>query len=146
LADRDFQVKESGDSIMYVLGGYDEQELSEKIKELEDNNVDVQGVVEIAENQEITTLEEERIEQIVNSPKEPSRSENTTSIENMVPVIIPDDNVPTFRVQIGAFNRKIKKICFLEGFPMLWVLKVTMGYIDSFLVLTQIKIKLLLIK
>ncbi|MDG1237783.1 MAG: DUF6089 family protein [Flavobacteriales bacterium] len=112
LADRDFQVKESGDSIMYVLGGYDEQELSEKIKELEDNNVDVQGVVEITENQEITTLEEERIEQIVNSPKEPSRSENTTSIENMVPVIIPDDNVPTFRVQIGAFNRKIKKSVF----------------------------------
>ena len=30
LADRDFQVKESGDSIMYVLGGYDENELSTK--------------------------------------------------------------------------------------------------------------------
>jgi hypothetical protein len=39
LADKDFQVKESGDSIMYVLGGYDEKELSDKIKELEQNNV-----------------------------------------------------------------------------------------------------------
>ena len=44
LADRDFQVKESGDSIMYVLGGYNEQELSDKIKELEDNDVEVQGL------------------------------------------------------------------------------------------------------
>ena len=34
----------------------------------------------------------------------------------MVPLIIPDDNIPTFRVQIGAFNRKISKSVF-KGIP-----------------------------
>ena len=69
LADKDFQVKESGDSIMYVLGGYDEKELSDKIKELEENNVEVQGVVEIAENEDVKTLENDQIEKIINSPE-----------------------------------------------------------------------------
>ena len=47
LADKDFQVKESGDSIMCVLSGYDEKELSDKIKELEENNVEIQGVLKL---------------------------------------------------------------------------------------------------
>ena len=114
LADRDFQVKESGDSIMYVLGGYNEQELSDKIKELEDNDVEVQSIVEIAENEEITPLKEEKIDQIKNSPVQPVKEDNSN--ENMVPVIITNDNVPTFRVQIGAFNRKISKSVF-RGIP-----------------------------
>ena len=66
LADKDFQVKESGDSIMYVLGGYDEKELSDKIRSLE-NNVEVQGVVEIIENEDVKPLENEQIDKIVNS-------------------------------------------------------------------------------
>ena len=135
LADKDFQVKESGDSIMYVLGGYDEKELSDKIKELEENNVEVQGVVEIAENEDVKPLENEQIEKIINSPEiiiEDSQeiiSEDSSEIiiedssdsqpennEDMVPVITPDDNAPTFRVQIGAFNRKIQKSVF-KGIP-----------------------------
>ena len=68
LADRDFQVKESGDSIMYVLGGYDQDELSTKIKELEENNVNVQGIVEISSDDEITSLEKEEVDQIMNTP------------------------------------------------------------------------------
>ena len=127
LADKDFQVKESGDSIMYVLGGYDEKELSDKIKELEENNVEVQGVVEIAENEDVKTLENEQIEKIINSPEiisedsseiisEGSSDSELDTKEDMVPVISPDDNAPTFRVQIGAFNRKIQKSVF-KGIP-----------------------------
>ena len=115
LADRDFQVKESGDSIMYVLGGYDENELSTKIKELEDNNVEVQGIVEISADDEIIALEEEEVEQIMNTPV--STTNNSTKNESsteFVPVIEPNDNSPTFRVQIGAFNRKIKKSIFKD--------------------------------
>ena len=115
LADRDFQVKESGDSIMYVLGGYDENELSTKIKELEDNNVEVQGIVEISSDDEITSLDEEEIDQIMNTPV--SAANNSTknkSSAEFVPVIEPNDNSPTFRVQIGAFNRKIKKSIFKD--------------------------------
>lgn len=135
LADKDFQVKESGDSIMYVLGGYDEKELSDKIKELEENNVEVQGVVEIAENEDVKPLENEQIEKIINSPEiiiedspeiisedsseiisEDSSDSELDTKEDMVPVISPDDNAPTFRVQIGAFNRKIQKSVF-KGIP-----------------------------
>lgn len=135
LADKDFQVKESGDSIMYVLGGYDEKELSDKIKELEENNVEVQGVVEIAENEDVKPLENEQIEKIINSPEiiiedspeiisedsseiisEDSSDSELDTKEDMVQVISPDDNAPTFRVQIGAFNRKIQKSVF-KGIP-----------------------------
>ena len=127
LADKDFQVKESGDSIMYVLGGYDEKELSDKIKELEENNVEVQGVVEIAENEDVKPLENEQVEKIINSPKiisegsseiisEGSSDSELDTKEDMVPVISPNDNAPTFRVQIGAFNRKIQKSVF-KGIP-----------------------------
>ena len=127
LADKDFQVKESGDSIMYVLGGYDEKELSDKIKELEENNVEVQAVVEIAENEDVKPLENEQIEKIISSPEiiiedsseiisEGSSDSELDTKEDMVPVISPDDNAPTFRVQIGAFNRKIQKSVF-KGIP-----------------------------
>jgi len=115
LADRDFQVKESGDSIMYVLGGYDENELSTKIRELEDNNVEVKGIVEISLDDEITALEEEEIEQLMNTPQtvKDNSTKNKSSAE-FVPVIEPNDNSPTFRVQIGAFNRKIKNSIFKD--------------------------------
>jgi cell division protein FtsN len=115
LADRDFQVKESGDSIMYVLGGYDQNELSAKIKELEENNVNVQGIVEISSDDEITTLEKEEVDQIMNaSVSTPNNSAKKKSSDEFVPVIEPNDNLPTFRVQIGAFNRKIKKSIFKD--------------------------------
>ena len=116
LADKDFQVKESGDSIMYVLGGYDENELSTKIKELEDNNVEVQGVIEISSDNEIIPLQQEEIDKIMNNPIV-KPNESAKSDENSgeyVPVIEPNDNLPTFRVQIGAFNRKIKKSIFKD--------------------------------
>ena len=123
LADKDFQVKESGDSIMYVLGGYDENELSTKIKELEDNNVEVQGIVEISSDDEIIPLKQLEIDEIMNTPvvqadkdlssKSSANYDNEPSSE-YVPVIQPNDNLPTFRVQIGAFNRKIKKSIFKD--------------------------------
>ena len=123
LADKDFQVKESGDSIMYVLGGYDENELSTKIKELEDNNVEVQGIVEISSDDEIIPLKQLEIDEIMNTPVvQPDKdfsSESSANYDNepsseYVPVIQPNDNSPTFRVQIGAFNRKIKKSIFKD--------------------------------
>lgn len=123
LADKDFQVKESGDSIMYVLGGYDENELSTKIKELEDNNVEVQGIIEISSDDEIIPLKQLEIDEIMNTPvvqadkdlssKSSANYDNEPSSE-YVPVIQPNDNLPTFRVQIGAFNRKIKKSIFKD--------------------------------
>ena len=123
LADKDFQVKESGDSIMYVLGGYDENELSTKIKELEDNNVEFQGIVEISSDDEIIPLKQLEIDEIMNTPvvqaDKDLSSESSANYDNepsseYVPVIQPNDNSPTFRVQIGAFNRKIKKSIFKD--------------------------------
>ena len=123
LADKDFQVKESGDSIMYVLGGYDENELSTKIKELEDNNVEVQGIIEISSDDEIIPLKQLEIDEIMNTPvvqaDKDLSSESSANYDNepsseYVPVIQPNDNSPTFRVQIGAFNRKIKKSIFKD--------------------------------
>ena len=102
LANKDFQVKESGDSIMYVLGGYSESELAEKIKELENDDIDVQGVVEISKDNEITSVD---IDDIL---------ENENNDPDLVPVINPDNQEASFRVQIGAFRRKVSKLVFKD--------------------------------
>jgi hypothetical protein len=133
LSDKDFQVKESGDSTVYVLGGYNEEELSNKIKELEQDSVDIQGVVEISENQEIVTIQEEEVNEIINSnskevkeiinseSKEEKKIKTNETIKNIskdvVPLITPpNDDSPVLRVQIGAFNRRMKKSVF-NGMP-----------------------------
>ena len=116
LAERDFQVKESGDSVIYVIGGYDEKELSTKIKEMDDNSIAVQGIVEISSDDEIKSLDQKEIEEIMNTTeriKDKSSINNKNSSE-FVPPKKPNDNSPTFRVQIGAFNRKIKKSIFKD--------------------------------
>ena len=116
LADIDFKVKESGDSILYVLGGYEKNELSTKIKQLEENNIEVQGIVEISSDDEIITLNQKEIEEIMNTP-EFINDKSSTSNENPSEFLPPkklNDNSPTFRVQIGAFNRKIKKSIFKD--------------------------------
>ena len=56
----------------------------------------------------IRLIKIKKIHQEVKNQKIPTR--------NMVPLISPDDNIPTFRVQIGAFNRKISKSVF-KGIP-----------------------------
>ena len=103
LANKDFQVKESGDSVMYVLGGYDESELANKIKELQNDNVKVQGVVEISENNEVTNV---NVEEVLENLEE----------NDLVPVIDAEDQEASFRVQIGAFSRKVSKSVF-KGLP-----------------------------
>ena len=116
LAERDFQVKESGDSVIYVIGGYDEKELSTKIKEMDDNSIAVQGIVEISSDDEIKSLDQNEIEEIMNTPElinDKYSTINKNSSE-FVPPKKPNDNSPTFRVQIGAFNRKIKKSIFKD--------------------------------
>tara|TARA_B100000768_G_scaffold32521_1_gene31129 strand:+ start:5031 stop:7262 length:2232 start_codon:yes stop_codon:yes gene_type:complete len=116
LADVDFKVKESGDSILYVLGGYDKNELSMKIKELKDDNIEVNGIVEISSDDEILSLDQEEIDEIMNTT-EISTDKTLNSNENSsgsVPLIQTNENPPTFRVQIGAFNRKIKKSIFKD--------------------------------
>tara|TARA_Y100000385_G_scaffold64488_1_gene63749 strand:+ start:753 stop:3122 length:2370 start_codon:yes stop_codon:yes gene_type:complete len=105
LANKDFQVKESGDSVMYVLGGYDESELANKIKELQNDNVKVQGVVEISENNEVTNV---NVEEVLENLEE----------NDLVPVIDAEDQEASFRVQIGAFSRKVSKSVF-KGLPNL---------------------------
>ena len=116
LADIDFKVKESGDSILYVLGGYEKNELSTKINQLEEENIEVQGIVEISSDDEIISLNQKEIEEIMNTPKlinDKFSTINENSSE-FVPPKKPNDNSPTFRVQIGAFNRKIKKSIFKD--------------------------------
>ena len=122
LSDKDFQVKESGDSTVYVLGGYNEEELSNKIKELEQDSVDIQGVVEISENQEIVTIQEEEVNEIINSESKEEKKIKPNKInknifKDVVPLITPpNDDSPVLRVQIGAFNRRMKKSVF-NGMP-----------------------------
>ena len=54
-------MKESGDSILYVMGGYDPNMVADVIKELEEDSVQVQGVVEINDQDEITPVDVDEI-------------------------------------------------------------------------------------
>jgi len=103
LANKDFQVKESGDSVMYVLGGYDETELASKIKELEKDSVKVKGIVEISNDNEVTSVNVEDVLENAND-------------DDLVPEIDVNNQEASFRVQIGAFSRKVSKSVF-KGLP-----------------------------
>ena len=112
LANRDFQVKESGDSILYVMGGYDPNMVADVIKELEEDSVQVQGVVEINDQDEITSVD---IDEIVESIEVANESQNNeTGDDEFVPVIDPETQLASFRIQIGAFSRKISKSVFAD--------------------------------
>ncbi len=131
LANRDFQVKESGDSILYVMGGYDPEMVADVIKELEEDSVQVQGVVEINDQDEITPVDvneiveakelisnntnnqitDDNVETISQSNNE---SNNVESNDEFVPVIDPETQTASFRIQIGAFSRKISKSVFAD--------------------------------
>ncbi|MEC7527656.1 MAG: hypothetical protein VYB53_05815, partial [Bacteroidota bacterium] len=88
LANRDFQVKESGDSILYVMGGYDADMVADVIKELEEDSVQVQGVVEINDQDEITSV---NVDEIVESIEVANESQNNeTGDDEFVPVIDPE--------------------------------------------------------
>ena len=112
LANRDFQVKESGDSILYVMGGYDPNMVADVIKELEQDSVQVQGVVEINDQDEITPVD---VDEIVESTEVANESQNNeTGDDEFVPVIDPETQLASFRIQIGAFSRKISKSVFAD--------------------------------
>ena len=120
LANRDFQVKESGDSILYVMGGYDPNIVADVIKELENDSVEVQGVVEINDQDEITPVNVDEIiaesnvaeETEEELPIENESNTDTAIVEEFVPVIDPETQLASFRIQIGAFSRKISKSVF----------------------------------
>ena len=112
LANRDFQVKESGDSILYVMGGYDPNMVADVIKELEEDSVQVQGVVEINDQDEITSV---NVDEIVESIEVANESQNNeTGDDEFVPVIDPETQLASFRILIGAFSRKISKSVFAD--------------------------------
>ena len=112
LANRDFQVKESGDSILYVMGGYDPNMVADVIKELEEDSVLVLGVVEINDQDEITSVD---VDEIVESIEVANESQNNeTGDDEFVPVIDPETQLASFRIQIGAFSRKISKSVFAD--------------------------------
>ena len=120
LANRDFQVKESGDSILYVMGGYEPDVVADVIKELENDSVEVQGVVEINDQDEITPVDVDEIiaeSNVAEETEEELSLENesntdTAIVEEFVPVIDPETQLASFRIQIGAFSRKISKSVF----------------------------------
>ena len=120
LANRDFQVKESGDSILYVMGGYEPDVVADVIKELENDSVEVQGVVEINDQDEITPVDVDEIiaesnvaeETEEELPIENQSNTDTAIVEEFVPVIDPETQLASFRIQIGAFSRKISKSVF----------------------------------
>ena len=120
LANRDFQVKESGDSILYVMGGYEPDVVADVIKELENDSVEVQGVVEINDQDEITPVDVDEIiaesnvaeETEEELPIENESNTDTAIVEEFVPVIDPETQLASFRIQIGAFSRKISKSVF----------------------------------
>ena len=105
LANKDFQVRESGDSVLYVIGGYSENEIAQKIEEIKkDSGIEIQDVVKIVDDEIIP------VEIPVPEPKIEIPEETDTSL---VPLMIPSSEV-SFRIQIGAFRNKLSKSVFRE--------------------------------
>ena len=53
LSNKNFKIIERGDSVLYVIGGFDTQEdLADEISNLQNDDIDVQGVLEAETNSE----------------------------------------------------------------------------------------------
>jgi len=131
LSNENFKIIERGDSVLYVIGGYDNNEIASIIKNLEKDSLNVQGIVEVETNSDgeiesISDINEIDTTSIVSNENDVNVLDNeidTTSTanaesnetinENDVSELMPNKDI-LYRVQVGAFSKKISLDVFKE--------------------------------
>ena len=105
LSNKNFKIIESGDSVLYVLGGYETvEEVAEVLPDLKEDSLNVETVV-VVERDNDNNIE------VVNelTDIEPVDVDDTT-------IVAAKNKEIVFRVQVGAFKRKLSLNVF-KGLP-----------------------------
>ena len=112
LSNKNFKIIERGDSVLYVIGGFDTQEdLADEISNLQNDDIDVQGVLEAETNSEgEITGDVSPVDEFDNSEFDNSE---TPSENNDINEATPSSEI-LYRVQVGAFSRKLSLNVFKE--------------------------------
>ncbi len=107
LSNKNFKVIERGDSVLYVIGGFETvDDMTDEIANLENDSIEVQGVVEVN-----TESDGELSEDI--TPVENYQSEDEADNEELVNEAQPTSTI-VYRVQVGAFSRRLSLNVFKD--------------------------------
>lgn len=135
---KDFKTIEKGDTVYYVLGNYTSvADAMKREEDLKNNGFDPKGIVqENKNNKNINPLNDKEIKTILEDEKN-NPDKNITPVNNTNPVA----GQPVFRVQIGAYNKRISSNVFKDVPDLVYVTGddgITRYYSGYFTDLTQV--------
>lgn len=119
LSNKNFKIIERGDSVLYVIGGFETaDDLANEISNLKDDNVDIKGVLEAETNAEGEVEGDVNpVEKFENSNLETNNQANDSSAVTEPEV----SSEIVYRVQVGAFQRKLSQNVFNELQDLVYV-------------------------
>ena len=119
LSNKNFKIIERGDSVLYVIGGFETaDDLANEISNLKDDNVDIKGVLEAETNAEGEVEGDVNpVENFENSNLETKNQSNDSSVVTEPKV----SSEIVYRVQVGAFQRKLSQNVFNELQDLVYV-------------------------
>jgi hypothetical protein len=119
LSNKNFKIIERGDSVLYVIGGFETaDDLANEISNLKDDNVDIKGVLEAETNAEGEVEGDVNpVENFENSNLETNNQLNDSSVVTEPEV----SSEIVYRVQVGAFQRKLSQNVFNELQDLVYV-------------------------
>lgn len=119
LSNKNFKIIERGDSVLYVIGGFETaDDLANEISNLKDDNVDIKGVLEAETNAEGEVEGDVNpVENFENSNLETNNQSNDSSVVTEPEV----SSEIVYRVQVGAFQRKLSQNVFNELQDLVYV-------------------------
>ena len=119
LSNKNFKIIERGDSVLYVIGGFETPEdLASEISDLQDKDIAVQGVLDGETNDEgEITGDVNPVENFENTNAENSDNGADSTVVNEAEV----SSEILYRVQVGAFQRKLSQNVFKELQDLVYV-------------------------
>ena len=119
LSNKNFKIIERGDSVLYVIGGFEtEEDLASEISNLQEDNIEVQGVLEAETNEDgEVTGDVNPVENF-----EDNDSLNTDNKDNSTQVTEAQGSSEiVYRIQVGAFQRKLSQNVFKDLQDLVYV-------------------------
>ena len=106
LSNKNFKIIESGDSVLYVLGGYETvEEVAEVIPDIQNDSLNIESVVVVETDPDKNTVEV--VEELTDI--------QAVDVDDST-IIVDDNKEIVYRVQVGAFKRKLSLNVF-KGLP-----------------------------
>ena len=127
LSNKNFKVIESGDSVLYVIGGFETvDDISDEIASLESDSIEIQGVVEVSNDSDedspvdINPIDDFQSEESLAIDDESTEDTIEPISDNLVEEAKASSNI-IYRVQVGAFSRRLSLSVFSDLMDVVFV-------------------------